>query len=441
MKDSVSYFETTGGDYMLSRDLKVLGVVALATLSVPGLAQEESKPGGAVTSKEAITSKKSTASSPSLVIAEGDIPVREFLKAFADVSGSSVLIDGASKERLADSIAIVSDVEGADPKLLREILKVNGWSLVDCKNTDRVFASFQADDAKAAEKAAATPPKPEKPKESATVYSYSGNKVRESKGNGTFSERVGPNATVTVIVGVKHLRVEDALRSLQGLVTRRDDLKFWEVAARPKMVLRGKASAVDHALNFLAAIDEPLPVAPPTSETSVRVFSLKYAKADEVAQLLSAAFQEFRMTTRGRSSRPSRSFVSDARTNRLIVRGTTAELEAVGALLQEIDIESQAKPHASVLETQVFRLKYIEAEEAAGLLAELGGSADSGLQVVSADARTNSVIVRARAQDMKEFRRILEMIDTKNSSDSEVRATGTGSRPTVRRRSRTSRSS
>ncbi|MCS7253910.1 MAG: secretin N-terminal domain-containing protein [Armatimonadota bacterium] len=211
-------------------------------------------------------------------------------------------------------------------------------------------------------------------------------------------------------------------------------------------------AATAEKMQFIKAIVERLDVdiMPPIE---IEVIPLRYADAVTLADTLRTLFQEgiavgrlaqdfrsqferfrTRAVTRSRGELERQIAISaDERANALIVAATKENIERVKQLVSELD-----KDFAPPVMARVFRLQYADAAQVADMLNQLfeqtpggqrgfggffwwwagrqqptGAARLAGLRrnVVEADVRTNSVIVTATEDNMREFERLIRELD------------------------------
>ncbi len=211
-------------------------------------------------------------------------------------------------------------------------------------------------------------------------------------------------------------------------------------------------AATAEKMQFIKAIVEKLDVdiMPPIE---IEVIPLKYADAVTLADTLRTLLQEgfavgrmpqdfrsqferfrTRMATRSRGELERQiAIAADERANALIIAATKENIERIKQLVSELD-----KDFAPPVMARVFRLQYADAAQVADILNQLfeqtpGGQRGFGgffwwwagrqqptgaarlvglrRNVVEADVRTNSVIVTATEDNMREFERLIRELD------------------------------
>ncbi len=145
--------------------------------------------------------------------------------------------------------------------------------------------------------------------------------------------------------------------------------------------------------------DKPAPPAaakeaPP--ERVLQIFPLKYAKAEEMLQLVKALVQEA----------GTASVAVDQRTNSLVIRGTPALMKTVAELIAQFDRPEPSPPQRQL---KVFTLMYADPESVTKLLAKLVESKEARL---AADLRTRSIVLQAPPETARIVEALVLKLDT-----------------------------
>lgn len=146
-------------------------------------------------------------------------------------------------------------------------------------------------------------------------------------------------------------------------------------------------------------------------EGDMRVFALDNANAEALAETVAAALPGKR-DNRGRPLPDAARIVADATTNRLIVAAPVDQMASVAKLIEQLD---QASEQAASV--RIFRLQAADAGTLASVVRQSvtrrdeRGRASTSINV-SADARTNSLIVSGDAADLQTVAALLEQLDT-----------------------------
>lgn len=114
--------------------------------------------------------------------------------------------------------------------------------------------------------------------------------------------------------------------------------------------------------------------------------------------------------------------LADARTNQLLVRGTPAEIDEVGRLLQALDVPL---PQPAPVEATVIRLRSARADRLANLLSNVagnnaalwtGGRSRGVRPTFVGDERTNALIVSCAESALDSIRALVKALDQDDSA-------------------------
>ncbi|HUS90456.1 MAG TPA: secretin N-terminal domain-containing protein [Phycisphaerae bacterium] len=189
-------------------------------------------------------------------------------------------------------------------------------------------------------------------------------------------------------------------------------------------------------LAMAKAMVEQLDKAGPELGSDIRIYELKHARADDVAKVLMAAVGGTTISTSpggggegynrynryqqppggggGPSSTPVR-VVAEAATNRLIVSAPADKVPTIEKLIKELDVASENTGGA-----RIFRLKAADAQQLVSVISSTlsvtsrdyrGMTTSSSSVRVTADPRTNSLIVAGSAADIQVAQTIIEELD------------------------------
>jgi type II secretory pathway component GspD/PulD (secretin) len=176
------------------------------------------------------------------------------------------------------------------------------------------------------------------------------------------------------------------------------------IAVDPRLnalIIRGKPLDLMEVEALLGRLDqEGKPAVVPPDEFSV--IRLKNAEAQAIAAVLT------QMYGKGKDSRAM--IVVEPLTNSLLVRARDEDRKAIEALIRFIDQESKAASPAPEPQPDVtvLRLDKADAAEMSKVLTELFGK---GRAQIVADPATQSLLVRARAEDLKQIAVLVKQLD------------------------------
>jgi type II secretion system protein D len=194
-----------------------------------------------------------------------------------------------------------------------------------------------------------------------------------------------------------------------------------------------KLAMAEEVVKSLDSID-------PGTTGDMRIFELKNAKAEDVANIIRQAIQSQTLPASpygggGRSTTPPQGMqarvVADPNTNRLIVTAPLDQMVRIEELIKNLD---QATKNVGGI--RVFRLKVADAQQLVGVIANTlrkvapeggegrfarGQGGMAGGAQVSADTRTNSLIVAGTESDMQTVEALLAEIDKPLEAGKEAR--------------------
>jgi hypothetical protein len=185
-----------------------------------------------------------------------------------------------------------------------------------------------------------------------------------------------------------------------------------EPGEKGKLKVQGRRSDVESAIKlltergFVAASQE------------VRIFRLQHVTAADLAATLNQLGIK------------DAKIVPDAQANSLVVTSTSKDIELIEALIANLDVEKTPKekseapktsdPPKKDLQTHVYRLVNAPASEVSKFL---GRMKLEGVRI-TADERTNSLVIEATANDLKMIVRMMPALDAKkaNAEDASIAA-------------------
>ena len=206
----------------------------------------------------------------------------------------------------------------------------------------------------------------------------------------------------------------DSPPNLQGVRGNVDIEALEELGA---IIIRGNAADVDAVMAIIEQIEDLSARSAPSIELRI----IEHVDSAALAQLLSTVYEQL-SEARGQTTtqRPDISIIPVGRPNAVLILSSPDDLESVNELIDELD-----KPVAPRTSFKVFRLRHAIASQIETMLEDFytrqgtGGGATAladrtGLMArikIVADVRTNSVIVLAQPNDLKEISKVIEQLD------------------------------
>lgn len=206
--------------------------------------------------------------------------------------------------------------------------------------------------------------------------------------------------------------------NLQGVRGNVDIEALEELGA---IIIRGNAADVDAVMAIINQIEDLSARSAPSIELRI----IEHVDSAALAQLLSTVYEQL-SEARGQTTtqRPDISIIPVGRPNAVLILSSPDDLESVNELIDELD-----KPVAPQTSFKVFRLRHAIATQIETMLEDFytrqgtGGGATAladrtGLMArikIVADVRTNSVIVLAQPNDLREISKVIEQLDKADS--------------------------
>ncbi len=191
----------------------------------------------------------------------------------------------------------------------------------------------------------------------------------------------------------------DVLGSLKGEVNIEavDDLGV--------LILRGNEKDVEQVMKVIRELEKLSEATAP----KVHLLYLKNVDSESLSDLLTTVYERLtKFPGKATQPRQSAAILPINKPNSLLIIAPEADLKAILELAEELD--SPVDPQT---EFQVFRLKNAVAQEVADMITQFYlERVNLGAKVlVTPDARTNSVIVRAQPRDLDEVTALIRKID------------------------------
>lgn len=178
-------------------------------------------------------------------------------------------------------------------------------------------------------------------------------------------------------------------------------------------------------IEMAAQMIEQLDIDAPTESGEIRIFELKNARADDVANMvrqLQPTGQAGPQPGRGgRGAAPAQNtparVVANPATNSVVVSAPIDQMAAIEKFILDIDAKM-----LTVTGAKIIRLQAADAHQLAPIVTAVGTKRDStgrtvSSLVVSVDARTNSLIVAGAASDIQDAEKLIAELDRKDEKD------------------------
>ena len=217
---------------------------------------------------------------------------------------------------------------------------------------------------------------------------------------------------ITQLIPLKYAQAEDIRRLFAPLIS-----KSSVILAYPEtnhLIVTDYQSNLAKLLRILAAIDVE------GSGQEISVIPVIHAKAENIVKLLTAIYTQRRAATRKGSDPGVAKFVSDERTNAIVMLASELETRKIRELIELLD--QKAPPSEERIKVRY--LEYANAEELATVLQSLSSkqapAEKDGKQtapviskgvMITADKATNSLIISADREDYQTLEEIIRQLD------------------------------
>ncbi len=195
---------------------------------------------------------------------------------------------------------------------------------------------------------------------------------------------------------------------VQSLAEQAHQLKVLVDERSNSLVLTGNTNALDSAMKLVEQLDSRGERIEPRE---MKVIELNKADATEAAKMVATLAKEMLSDQRGTSYEPLTKVVADTVGRRLILSGPRDELVIFASIIGQIDQSSGGASNS-----QIFMLRNTQAAEIAKIISNAMTTYDASGRVmlrvtVSADERSNSVIVSGKREDLKDAEAIVKRLD------------------------------
>ena len=327
-------------------------------------------------------------------IADGDIPVLEFLHFLSDYSGLPVLVNTAQGGNFRNqNITITAPIKDADADIVRAILETNNFLvtrnvLPSGKEIIKVESNVQG---------AAAQGEPRENK----VIKVEGGKAEVFGGDDTTEVdlQLQPDEIATMVFTLQFTEPTDAITALNSLISgaktagRSRAFSIVDVKNSMMVIITAKFGLLDYLRKLLRIIDVPIH----EPDRIVQIIEVENADAEELVQVIETFLQA---RTGGRSNLQRRTtgttgqnaaaaaarnrtqqdrettLQADYRTQKIIVQTySESELEDIHMLIRELDVRFDYRR----LKTHIYQVRYLKADEVAVDIQALIGGGGTGL--------------------------------------------------------------
>lgn len=210
----------------------------------------------------------------------------------------------------------------------------------------------------------------------------------------------GPQATGTElrVFRLHHAKAADARVVLQRIFTPKE-LNVAPDVRTNTIVVRGSKAVVEQVMEVLGNLDQETPEAGDTPSIQTRVYAFRNARAADVVTIVQTTF----------GNRPDLRIALDTRTNSVVLTARKKDVNEIEDLMAQVDRAVQKPENPVETKIQVVGLKYANAQKL--ITAFEGMSKEEGIDFISVDPVSNSLVIRASEPKLKEFMTLLRTLD------------------------------
>lgn len=236
-------------------------------------------------------------------------------------------------------------------------------------------------------------------------------------------------AMITRVIDVKHTRADQLREKLSGLVS--DKSRLSVDAQTGKLIVTDHADTVQLIVDLVRELDTPA-----STDTVTEVIPLRHARAEDLAVLLRAVFggspgagpapgpppgpegpkPEGAAPAAGGAVR----FLADRISNRLIVTAPKDRWEEVRRLIETLDSSRPADVAVRVVPLVHVNAKDL-VQELAPLYQKLRGESLKDSIEITANSRSNSLVVLSSQANFDEIKTLVASLDTEEAQENAIR--------------------
>lgn len=192
-----------------------------------------------------------------------------------------------------------------------------------------------------------------------------------------------------------------------------DELKVFADRQNKLLIVSGDAAQIANVEAFV----ETLEAAAKRPDQELEVIALANARAEEVSRNLSQFFQQ--QARAARLPDPALTITAAPSANRLVVSATPDQLQTIRDLLVHLDVPAEGDSRR----IELMVLNHGQADEAADTIRDLFPARNSPPDqriLVTADPRTNSLVISAPDERFAELQGVISMVDAPPAGETRV---------------------
>ncbi|UCD28865.1 MAG: hypothetical protein JSV03_17610 [Planctomycetota bacterium] len=184
-----------------------------------------------------------------------------------------------------------------------------------------------------------------------------------------------------------------------------------------KLVLTGDEKDVEILAEFIKVLDYQ-----PWIEPTFHIINLKHAQAAELAPKVEKFWNEVTKPITGKPRPEDRiTIIPEARTNTLMVAATVDSMDKIKDIIDQLDQPTLKDEVRLYEQIPLKHIKVLEAEEMLNkMLEDLQKRRQSKTKLfdIKADVRTNSLLISAPEEDLKQIKHLIDLIDVETTEES-----------------------
>jgi type II secretory pathway component GspD/PulD (secretin) len=211
-----------------------------------------------------------------------------------------------------------------------------------------------------------------------------------------LKQEVPGQSTSTSVFTLQYAKANAAAIMLKQLF-KSDDVKVVPDDRTNIVVVRASKAQLDEMASVVKNLDQPNAVEEKDQKPKVtRLLRIKYAVATDIAQVLQGSI----------AGKRAASISVDSRTNSIVVVADELKTQEIANLVANLDIPVEEDGYSTI---NVVKLSYAKADQMVRLISS---STDSkGVKSITADPRTNSIVIRASPMALREIMNVVRSMD------------------------------
>ncbi|MFO7592800.1 MAG: type II secretion system secretin GspD [Pseudomonadota bacterium] len=223
--------------------------------------------------------------------------------------------------------------------------------------------------------------------------------------------------SVTRLISVQNTEAAQLVPVLRPLLPQEGHLAAY--TPTNVLIVSSSAANVDKVMRMVRQIDQ-------AKDADIELVPLEHASATELERILGALQQQTQGGANQRGGSPAAQVIADERTNSLILSGEKAARQNLKRVIQRLDVPTESGGN-----TRVIYLHYAKAADLAEVLSGVGesliaekqggrkgastGAAAGSTLNIRADESTNSLVVHAPPELMRDLEAVVRKLDVRRA--------------------------